>query len=179
MVRVLSALLIIVLCTPWTLTGCFPAADYYFKSTRIDDSNFPDDNFRNFLLESKYNEDGFLEARALFETSLDVSSRDIRDLKGIEHFPNLTSLDCSDNQLAALDVNKNTELERLDCSNNQLVGLDLTSNPKLQRVYCSGNRLIEVEGLSDSVNSVSGLDQSITVPVKPDGRNGYVSFGSF
>ena len=50
--------------------------------------------------------------------NIDVSSRKIVSLQGIEYFPNLIKLDCSNNQLTFLDVSKNEELVTLDCSRN-------------------------------------------------------------
>ncbi|WP_298649270.1 family 16 glycosylhydrolase [uncultured Proteiniphilum sp.] len=57
-------------------------------------------------------------------TTLDVSSKGIGSLQGIEKFVSLTSLDCSGNQLQELDIRNNTNLQNLDC----------TSNPSLTKI---------------------------------------------
>jgi len=55
---------------------------------------------------------------------------------------NVTDLDCTGNQLAALDVSNNTALIWLFCSHNQLtVVLNVTNNTKLQTFSCSDNQL--------------------------------------
>ncbi len=52
--------------------------------------------------------------------SLDVRGRGIADLSGIGWFGSLSSLDCGDNQLTALDVSHNTKLTFLSCVNNNI-----------------------------------------------------------
>ena len=69
----------------------------------------------------------------------------ITSLKGIEHFPALISLNCSDNQLTALDLSKNTALEVLDCSNNQMNDLDVSKNTALIELDCSNNKLTAID----------------------------------
>ena len=51
-------------------------------------------------------------------TTLDVSNSGIIDLKGIEGFKALTTLNCSGNQLKKLDLSKNTAIATLNCANN-------------------------------------------------------------
>ena len=58
------------------------------------------------------------EAEAV--TFLDISSRGISDMRGIEIFVNLEYLDCSENELSRLDVSQNASLETLYCPDNQL-----------------------------------------------------------
>ena len=53
----------------------------------IDSINFPDANFRNYLLSRPYGSDGVLtdgEIAAII--IIDVASKSIADLTGIEHF---------------------------------------------------------------------------------------------
>jgi Leucine-rich repeat (LRR) protein len=51
-------------------------------------------------------------------TTLDVSNSAINDLKGIEGFTALTTLNCSGNLLKKLDLSKNAVFTNLDCSDN-------------------------------------------------------------
>ena len=53
----------------------------------------------------------------------------------------LTDLYCYYNQLTALDVSKNTALTRLDCYMNQLTALDVSKNTALVTLYCRGNQI--------------------------------------
>ena len=96
------------------------------EPVRIDEANFPDEIFRAYVsehLDSSAN--GYLDGKEATIKALDVSGLGIRDLKGIEHFISLESLDCSDNQLSSLDLSLNTKLTELDATGNVLkVSLD-------------------------------------------------------
>ena len=62
---------------------------------KIDKKNFPDVNFRNWLLKQDYATDGVLTEEMLSEiTEMDVRECAIHSLKGIEHFTALTKLNC-------------------------------------------------------------------------------------
>jgi Leucine-rich repeat (LRR) protein len=109
----------------------------------------PDQYFEDKLIILGIDKDGkngiVLNSSISSTTSLDVSSSLIKDLTGIEGFSKLTSLNCSDNLLSALDLSKNSSLILIDCSNNELMSLNLkngnnanldlksnfTKNPKL------------------------------------------------
>jgi len=82
---------------------------------------------------------------------LNVSSKNIKSLDGIEAFVNLKRLDCYDNELTSLDVSKNKKLEVLYCYDNQLTKLDLTKNKNLKKVGCRGNHLTSLD-LSQNSN---------------------------
>lgn len=106
------------------------------------DANFRDYCFNNF----DRNRDGELSIDEIMAvTSINVNSRynnyNITSLQGIERFENLTSLDCSWNQLESLDLSNNTALTYLDCSYNQLVTLDLSYNTALTTLICHTNRI--------------------------------------
>ena len=57
----------------------------------------------------------------------------------------LSSLDCSDNQLTALDVSKNTALQTLWCHNNRLTTLDVLENMTLEFLSCSDNLMTALD----------------------------------
>ena len=57
----------------------------------------------------------------------------------------VTYFDCSKNQLTALDVSKNTALEKLYCSENQLKALDVSQNTALKSIGCSFNQLTALD----------------------------------
>ncbi len=52
----------------------------------------------------------------------------------------LEELDCSNNQLAALDLSACANLLSLNCSGNLLTELDLSNNPSLKTLLCGNNR---------------------------------------
>lgn len=81
----------------------------------INETNFPDENFRRFLLEQDYGKDGMLTSAEIASiTVMDIAKKDIESLKGIEFFTALDTLDCFDNYLDVLDVSKNVALEETD-----------------------------------------------------------------
>ena len=133
----------------------------------IDETTFPDETFRNWLLKQDYGKDGILTEEEIAEVkSIDVAYQDIKSLKGIEYFTaldfllcggehlteidiskntNLKWLRCSQSKLTSLDVSKNAALEELYCYNNQLTSLDVSNNPLLERLSCYSNKLITLD----------------------------------
>ena len=135
---------------------------------RINAENFPDDNFRNCLLEHYYGRDGVLIEAEIKRMELKVSSKNISNLKGIEHFTALTDLWCDYNQLTTLDISKNTALRILWCYGNQLTTLDVSNNKALTGLVCYFNQLTNLDvskntaltGLVCDSNPLTTLDVS-------------------
>ena len=141
----------------------------------IDETNFPDENFRNWVLAQDYGLDGVLtEEEIAGVTFIDVSEKNIASLKGIEYFTALTQLDCYENQLTSLDVSKNTVLTWLSCDNNQLTSLDVSKNTALMGLTCGGNQLTlldvskntALENLYCNYNQLTSLDVSNNTALK-------------
>ncbi|REG90733.1 T9SS type A sorting domain-containing protein [Flavobacterium aquicola] len=105
----------------------------------------PDLNFENKLIaltiDSSPADGKVLTSSINTLTSLNVSDASIPNLKGIEAFSALTNLDCSGNQLIALDLSKNTALTDLNCSSNQLKTLDLSKNTALSNLSLKNNMI--------------------------------------
>ena len=113
---------------------------------QINETNFPDENFRNYLREQDYGQDGVITDEEIKSvTSIDVDKKNISSLKGIEFFTALTKLTCGGNQLTAIDVSNNTELEILYCGNNQLSLLDVSKNTLLWNLDCHENQLTSLD----------------------------------
>lgn len=142
--------------SPYYATFTMPASDVTVTATfsqstvslgiGINAANFPDENFRNYLLSQDYGKDGSLSENdrgTIYE--LNVSGKRINSLKGIEHFTALKKLYCQNNQLAELDVSKNTALTLLYCYNNQLTILDVTKNTALTDLVCYSNQLTALD----------------------------------
>jgi hypothetical protein len=108
---------------------------------------FTDPAFKNYI--ENYvdtDENGYLSYRELLNcTEMDPSGLGIKSLAGIENFVNLTSLDCSDNNLTTLDLSKNTKITELDCSNNSITSLNLGNNTALTELDCSNNKLTALD----------------------------------
>lgn len=112
----------------------------------INSTNFPDANFRNYLLAQDYGKDGVLtETEIKGITYINIGNKNISSLKGIEHFTALNTLRCNFNQLTALDVSKNTALTELSCYSNQLTSLDVSKNTALEELYCVSNQLTTLD----------------------------------
>ncbi len=109
----------------------------------IDSNTFPDETFRMYV-GLNYDKDfnGILSADEISQcTSINVNDEGITNLKGIEIFPNLKELSCSNNNLSNLDVSSNTALTRLICNDNNISNLNVSSNTALVYLDCSNNNL--------------------------------------
>lgn len=99
----------------------------------IDEIHFPDEQFRSFV-KTKYDKDnnGYLSLMEQASNNrMDLYNLGIYSLEGIEYFPDLDTLNCSNNFFKVLDISKNTNLTSLVCTNNLLESLDLSTNIKL------------------------------------------------
>ena len=116
------------------------------QSVMINEENFPDENFRAYLLSQSYGKDSVItKVEKMITTSLTISGRNIFDLKGIEHFPALTKLTVRSLPLSKLDLSKNTALTSLECYYTDLTNLDLSKNTALTSLKCSINQLTSLD----------------------------------
>ena len=112
----------------------------------IDNTNFPDANFRTVVENFDTNKDGSLSDTEIAAVeAIDCYGKGISNLKGIEYFTSLDILWCADNQLTALDVSENTALRFLSCYTNQLTTLDVDKNTALEELYCYSNQLTKLD----------------------------------
>ena len=96
---------------------------------KIDEESFPDATFRDYVAQNiDTNKDGFLTPRecdavtsmgSVDEGTWKVEEPGLRyagvsDIKGIELFPNLTTVNLSNNALGSVDLSSNTKLTQLD-----------------------------------------------------------------
>ena len=92
------------------------------------------------------NADGQIsEKEASVVSSLSVEKASIRNLEEIRYFTSLIHLKCGGNQLASLDVSKNTALIQLWCDDNQLTSLDVSNNTALRNLRCDDNQLTSLD----------------------------------
>jgi Leucine-rich repeat (LRR) protein len=144
----------------WTVTEKNGSSEVDYAgihAVAIDETNFPDYNFReNWILKQTFADDNYLnDKEAASVTAIDVSSKGIADLTGIEHFTALKTLNCSGNYLetSTLDLSKNKALEVLDCSINRLNALDVSKNTALKELYCYRNSIRD-EGMQTLISSL-------------------------
>ena len=113
----------------------------------INEINFPDAAFRDFIRTgSDYdtkvrfdtNGDGILSSHEMNNVvNIGVYQMSaIKNLKGIEHFPNLRELNCAYTGITSLDISMNTALQILYCYHTSLTSLDVRKNTALRELYC-------------------------------------------
>ena len=164
--RLVSALLTLAMVFTFLPVSAFAEVQTYVP---LNNKCFPDETFRKYLEQFDKDYDGYLgTAERNAVKQIVVWNMDIRNLKGIEFFPNLKYLNCNGNELTSLDVHENTALEYLSCAENQLTSLDVRQNAALQSLYCYNNQLTSLdvskntalEELSCNQNKLSSLDVS-------------------
>ena len=131
--------------------GVIPLA-HAVDGIAVDEIHFPDANFRGYVSENCDTDgDGFLtDAEIAAVTELNLYGLEIKDLTGVACFTSLTRLNCTSNQLTALDVSENTALTSLWCNMNQLTELDVSRNAELTSLHCFSNLL---QGLDLQANT--------------------------
>ncbi|MBR3917187.1 MAG: leucine-rich repeat domain-containing protein [Clostridia bacterium] len=153
-----------------------PQIEGEITGIEINEANFPDAIFRKYV--TNYfdtNEDMVLSDEEIADvTTIEVNSKGISDLTGIENFKKLSILYCSYNNLTTLDLSNNPELKTLYCYKNQLTSLDLSNNPKLKTLYCFNNQLTSLNvskntaliNLGCTDNQLTSLDVSNSTALK-------------
>ena len=120
-------------------------------SITISEENFPDANFRKWLISTNGNK------TVLDPTTIGkISAREcgIQDLTGIQLFTELTELDVLNfettsedkkNKISSIDLSANTKLRKLVVCENQISSLNLSTCPDLRHVDVTGNLLTELD----------------------------------
>ena len=153
------------------LTEGEPMVMAYKTDVKINEENFPDENFRNWVLSAAVdrNKNHILDDDEIQRvTDIDVHQKKIVSLKGIEYFTELHILTCYQNSLTELDLSKNTKLDTLNCPWNELTSLNVKNCSKLEWIRCDQNKLTEldVSGCTElkllvcSGNNLTALDVS-------------------
>ncbi|BDD06564.1 T9SS type A sorting domain-containing protein [Aureibacter tunicatorum] len=152
---------------PWIEDG-----GVYYSTTPCDaleTIEIPDENFEQALIDAGHDpiKDGYIVNEAAKKIqNLDIKNKGISSLAGIESFINLSSLDCSHNDIKSLDLSENKKLNYLSCQNNQLANLNLEQNIALTTLKCENNSItsldiennIELDYLDATGNQITSLD---------------------
>ena len=109
----------------------------FFSSNLSNAQNIPDPDFRNVLTTKygvQFDDSNNISNPLIIPTikRIDVNNKFIDDLTGIEEFTSLTFLNCSANNLTALDLRQNLDLDTLICWNSYFDELNLENNTKLK-----------------------------------------------
>ena len=172
--RILS----IVLCLVMVFSLLPFTASAASSGTPINDTNFPDPVFREYVLKI-VGSSVLTEEKARQIEVLDVSDDNIKEvlgkrapitsLMGIRYLNYVKDLNCSGQKLTTLNLELNSRVEKLNCSGNQLTGLWLDPRGNsLRYLTCSVNELTaldlskspELTELSCSSNKLTALDLS-------------------
>ena len=123
----------------------------------INEYNFPDQKFRNFLLTQDYGADALLTQEEIDGiTELYVPEKNIASLEGIQYLRNLTYLDCSRNNLTdaglsevVLDLSNLREIQFYN--NEGVTWFDASQFPQLETLYgySCGLTSIDVRGCTE------------------------------
>ena len=154
--RLVSALLTLAMVFTFLPFSAFAAEP---EPVPIDADHFPDEAFRNYLLNEnlyvtsiKIDQDGDHKLSETERNAVDTiyveegyDGQKLTSLQGIEFFPNLRYLLCGENNLTSLNVSKNKKLEQLYCYENNLNSLDVSKNTALQDLICSQNNLTSLD----------------------------------
>ena len=172
--RLVSALLTLAMVFTFLPFSAFAAEG----DIAIDDTSaFPDAGFREYLLNGYHYVDGtktriddgdriLSQDERMAVKNMDVRTYEVYGLKGIEHFPELRELNCTNRPIGSLDLSKNTKLEQLRCKNSGLTQLDLSNNLEIAVLDCSDNYLgkldlsknTKFENLNCSYDELNELD---------------------
>ena len=140
--RLLSILLLCCMVLTLLPTAAFAAGD-----VDIDETNFPDANFRQYV-KDEFDKDGneVLSADEIAAAdTIFVTGKPITSIEGIAYFTALTNLMCSNTKLTTLDTSYNTELVFLECNEvSTLTSLNVSQNTKLKVLRCNDNALADL-----------------------------------
>ena len=149
------------------------------ESVEINSTNFQATSFQNYV--KQYDKDGngslSLEERSKVTTiELPDDGLYCPTMKGIEYFPELVTLKCSNAHVRSLDVSKNLKLETLWCNWNNLEQLDVSKNKALKDLRCGDNYLttlnvsqneaLEWLSMNDMRRKLNSLDVSYNKALK-------------
>ncbi|MDR1088862.1 MAG: InlB B-repeat-containing protein [Coriobacteriales bacterium] len=137
----------------------------------IDQTTFPDRDFFLWAEKQSWGLDHVLTAvEAAAVTYINVNTLGVRDLTGIEYFPNIESLACYNNYyITEIDTSHNPKMTSIMAYGNpELSSVNVANNPLLQELLCSGGELTELDVshnpeltyLSISNNRIRELDLS-------------------
>ena len=140
--RLLSILLLCCMVLTLLPTAAFAAGD-----VNINETNFPDTNFRQYV-KDEFDKDGnevLSAAEIAAADTIFVTGKPITSIEGIAYFTALTNLMCSNTKLTTLDTSYNTELVFLECNEvSTLTSLNVSQNTKLKVLRCNDNALADL-----------------------------------
>ncbi len=130
----------------FSLLTMFVTVTTTYADVQIVKNNFPDDNFRNFLLKKDYGKDCIITDAEIKEiTYMNIDSKNVVSLQGIEYFTALEFLWVFGNSINSLDLSKNVNLKELYCNYNYLTELNVKGCDSLKILCCNRNNLTQID----------------------------------
>ena len=125
---------------------CLLTATTAFADVQINETNFPDENFRAFVSGLVDGRDVITNAEIAEVREINfVFSQNISDLTGIKFFTYLEDLDCRSLQLTSLNVSGLTNLRQLLACGNQITSINLSNLPNLTVLFANNNQLTSLD----------------------------------
>ncbi|MDE6195789.1 MAG: hypothetical protein K2F55_02875, partial [Erysipelotrichaceae bacterium] len=101
--------------------------------------NFPDGEFRAYVSSSFDKDQDDILSSTEVDAITDISVpgiTNLKNLKGMEYFKNVTRIDASNTSLEEIDISKNTALTSISVGNTPLEEIDVSKNTALLTLYC-------------------------------------------
>ncbi len=133
---------VVLLCIAVVVCVCWLSRVYGEAGVEINETNFPDPDFREIVDEYDQDGDGFLSEGEIAEVdSMDIIDTDVKNMKGIKFFTSLKDLECINNDaLEELDMSGCLTLTNLKCRENaNLEKLDISRCVALKELDCDYN----------------------------------------
>ena len=136
--------------TAMVLTGIPVIVSAADDGIAIDETNFPDEVFRNKVkgnsidknTDGKLSADEIADIKVLSVDNMSLAEENvIHNLKGIEFFTELTEFYCRFNSVSSLDLSKNTKLTEIICINSKIESLNVSNCTALSHLECGSNNL--------------------------------------
>ena len=139
-----------------TVKNCPSLKNIYYKSKRLTSVDISecfnldtlDVKFNNLTSIKIDNYPKFFDCSYNELTTLDISSTKIKELRCTDNLlqslntdgcSNLDVINCMNNRISSLTVNKLSRLKELYCSSNLLTSLDLSENQQMDKIDCIDN----------------------------------------
>lgn len=129
---------------------CIPILAFFSLSATAQNVHIPDANFKSYLvgqpaINTNFDAEIQVSEAQAYSAFINCSGLSISDLTGIEAFTALTNLNCSNNQIATLDLTQNTALTTLNCSNNPTTSLTLPNASNLSTLNASSIQITSMD----------------------------------
>ncbi len=148
--------------TSTSLAGKQVVLSNYTPAVVINAKRFPDANLFSHL---RYLEpQGWLTTSAMNAyTYMNISDKNISNLKGLDQYENLKDLMCYNNNLTSLTWVPSS-LQTLDCSNNKITSFDyLQYCTSLKYLNCSNNQISSLNNLPTNIESLYCSNNKFTI----------------